>query len=80
MNGNFTLIRDHVEYDIAKMNELLLEQFEIEDVDYGKFEQAKAMVGDRDMWEETVQQTSPALTPIRSWIFSAIENIEIQLL
>lgn len=37
MNGNFTLIRDHVEYDIAKMNELLLEQFEIEDVDYGKF-------------------------------------------
>lgn len=38
MIANFSLIKDHVENDVNKISDLLLEQFEIEDVDYAKFE------------------------------------------
>ena len=38
------------------------------------------MMTDRDLWEEMVAQTSPVLIPIRLWILSAIENIEISVI
>lgn len=38
------------------------------------------MITDRDLWEEMVAQTSPVLIPIRLWILSAIENIEITVI